>query len=355
MVPISGTHYRAPLWENAAQPLLCEHLADPRKGAVTIRSLFRHLLVPHDFSSQATVALKMAAKLAEGRRGTLTVLHVLVPFCMPADVPFGMPAPGDLIPEHRQLLERLVTRVLGAGGPPVMCVSPSRSAGQGQEVGRRRLVQARNDWLETRSWRRRSWSPTTRCGVRDSLAEVRRDAGYAIETAVDGTAALEWIDGHDFAAVIIDLRVFGANGVAVLRKLRESLRRSFPGDDGARQRRERHRGRFIPVSAWCVVSLGPRGLHGVQDESRRRRYNLRRMLKRSVSASWHSWFSRSSCASTVPTPRSRATSWRHRRSRRRYERPATTVTRTRLYGLGTAKSRQSRGCSRTTSARGARS
>ena len=66
-----------------------------------------------------------------GRRGTLTVLHVLVPFCMPADVPFGMPAPGDLIPEHRQLLERLVTRVLGAGGPPVMCVSPSRSAGHG--------------------------------------------------------------------------------------------------------------------------------------------------------------------------------------------------------------------------------
>ena len=95
------------------------------------RSLFRDILVPHDFSSQATVALKTAAKLAEERRGTLTVLHVLVPFYMPADVPFGMPAPGDLIPEHRQLLERLVTRVLGAGGPPVTVrvPVPKRRAG----------------------------------------------------------------------------------------------------------------------------------------------------------------------------------------------------------------------------------
>ena len=40
------------------------------------RSLFRHILVPHDFSSQATVALKTAAKLANEHRGKLTVLHV---------------------------------------------------------------------------------------------------------------------------------------------------------------------------------------------------------------------------------------------------------------------------------------
>ena len=83
------------------------------------RSLFRHILVPNDFSNQATVALKTAAKLAKEHRGKLTVLHVLVPFYLPADVPFGMPEPGDLIPEHRQLLERLVNRVLGAGRPPV--------------------------------------------------------------------------------------------------------------------------------------------------------------------------------------------------------------------------------------------
>lgn len=79
------------------------------------RSLFRHVLVPHDFSPQATVALKTAAQLAKAHRGKLTVLHVLVPFYMPADVPFGMPAVG----EQRQVLQRLVTKALGAGGPPV--------------------------------------------------------------------------------------------------------------------------------------------------------------------------------------------------------------------------------------------
>jgi nucleotide-binding universal stress UspA family protein len=79
------------------------------------RSLFRHVLVPHDFSPQATVALKTAAQLAKAHGGKLTVLHVLVPFYMAADVPFGMPAVG----EQRQVLQRLVTKVLGAGGPPV--------------------------------------------------------------------------------------------------------------------------------------------------------------------------------------------------------------------------------------------
>ncbi len=81
--------------------------------------LFRHILVPHDFSGQATVALKTAAQLAQQQGGKLTVLYVLVPFYLPADVPFGMPAPGDLIPEQRRTLERLVTKTLGAARPPV--------------------------------------------------------------------------------------------------------------------------------------------------------------------------------------------------------------------------------------------
>ena len=80
---------------------------------------FRRILVPHDFSDQATLAFRTAARLAKEHGGKLTVLHVLVPFYMPADVPFGMPAPGDLIPEHRQMLQRLVTKVLGSGGPAV--------------------------------------------------------------------------------------------------------------------------------------------------------------------------------------------------------------------------------------------
>jgi universal stress protein A len=83
------------------------------------RSLFRHILVPHDFSEQATVALTTAGRLANERGGRLTVLHVLVPFYLPADVPFGMPAPGDLVPEHQRRLERLVTKALGKRRPPV--------------------------------------------------------------------------------------------------------------------------------------------------------------------------------------------------------------------------------------------
>ena len=65
-------------------------------------------------------------------------------------------------------------------------------------------------------------------GVRESLAEVLRDAGYVVETAVDGTAALEAIDGHDFAVVITDLRMPGTDGLAVLRKLREVAPQTVP-------------------------------------------------------------------------------------------------------------------------------
>jgi nucleotide-binding universal stress UspA family protein len=82
-------------------------------------SLFRHVLVPHDFSPQATVALKAAAWLAKQHGGKLTVLHVVVPFYLPADVPFGMAAPSDLIPEQRRHLERLVAKTVGSNGPPV--------------------------------------------------------------------------------------------------------------------------------------------------------------------------------------------------------------------------------------------
>ncbi len=83
------------------------------------RGLFRHVLVPHDFSPQATIALKEAARLAKQHGGKLTVLHVVAPFYLPADVPFGMAAPGDLVPEQRRHLERLVAKTVGSKGPPV--------------------------------------------------------------------------------------------------------------------------------------------------------------------------------------------------------------------------------------------
>ncbi len=65
-------------------------------------------------------------------------------------------------------------------------------------------------------------------GVRESLAEVLRDAGYAVETAVDGAGALQAIDEHDFAVVITDLRMPGADGLAVLRKVREVAPQTVP-------------------------------------------------------------------------------------------------------------------------------
>ncbi|MFN8545823.1 MAG: sigma-54 dependent transcriptional regulator [Candidatus Binatia bacterium] len=58
-------------------------------------------------------------------------------------------------------------------------------------------------------------------GVRESLAEVLRDAGYHVETAADGQAALTALETGDFALVVTDLRMPGADGLAVLRKARE--------------------------------------------------------------------------------------------------------------------------------------
>ena len=81
-------------------------------------SLFRHILVPHDFSEQATVALTTAGRLAKAHGGKLSVLYVLEPFYWPADVPFGMPTLGDLVPEQKRLLEQLVTKTLGRSRPP---------------------------------------------------------------------------------------------------------------------------------------------------------------------------------------------------------------------------------------------
>ena len=61
------------------------------------RDVFRHILVPHDFSEPAAAALRTAAQLARPHGGKLTVLHVIVLSSLPADVPFGMPLPEDLI------------------------------------------------------------------------------------------------------------------------------------------------------------------------------------------------------------------------------------------------------------------
>jgi len=58
-------------------------------------------------------------------------------------------------------------------------------------------------------------------GVRESLAEVLRDAGSVVHTAADGAAALKALEEHDFGIVITDLRMPVADGLAVLRRARE--------------------------------------------------------------------------------------------------------------------------------------
>jgi nucleotide-binding universal stress UspA family protein len=69
---------------------------------------------PSRLLSQATVALRTAAQLAKKHGGKLTVLHVVVPFYLPADFPLG-----NFVPEQRSHLEQLVTKTLGGDGPLV--------------------------------------------------------------------------------------------------------------------------------------------------------------------------------------------------------------------------------------------
>jgi two-component system response regulator PilR (NtrC family) len=59
-------------------------------------------------------------------------------------------------------------------------------------------------------------------GVRESLAEVLRDEGYDVEVAQDGTEALAALERRDFSVVISDVRMPGADGLEVLRRIRDS-------------------------------------------------------------------------------------------------------------------------------------
>jgi len=86
--------------------------------------LFRRILVPHDFSRQATRALQVAADLAREHRGRLLVLHAITPVypAMPFPEAPALMAPQDLVAVERPRLEALVARTLrGRRAPRARC------------------------------------------------------------------------------------------------------------------------------------------------------------------------------------------------------------------------------------------
>ena len=87
--------------------------------------LFRKILVPHDFSSTATHALKVAADLAVRHGGRVTALHVLTPFYSgpgyPTQNEIAWTPPAEMVRERARHLEALVRKALGARARTVTC------------------------------------------------------------------------------------------------------------------------------------------------------------------------------------------------------------------------------------------
>lgn len=82
-------------------------------------TLFRRILVPHDFSGAADRALKEAVALAAAHRGRLVVHHVITPFYLPGDPRFAMgvdriPSPLSFVPELTKRLDALAKKAVGA-------------------------------------------------------------------------------------------------------------------------------------------------------------------------------------------------------------------------------------------------
>jgi len=83
-------------------------------------TLFRRILVPHDFSDAADRALREAAALARESGGRLHVLYVQEPYYVPINVPTEtMPNALEFVPDQKRALERRVQKVLGSKAPPL--------------------------------------------------------------------------------------------------------------------------------------------------------------------------------------------------------------------------------------------
>ncbi len=81
-------------------------------------TLFRRILVPHDFSAAADRALREAVALAHAHRGRIVLHHVVTPFYLPVDPRFGMaidqiPNPAAFVPELTRRLEQIAAKAVG--------------------------------------------------------------------------------------------------------------------------------------------------------------------------------------------------------------------------------------------------
>jgi len=56
--------------------------------------------------------------------------------------------------------------------------------------------------------------------VRESIRDWLKDAGYEVATAETGEEALEMIERENFSVVVLDVRLPGKTGLAVLRELK---------------------------------------------------------------------------------------------------------------------------------------
>jgi nucleotide-binding universal stress UspA family protein len=75
-------------------------------------TLFRRILVPHDFSAPADRALVEAIALARAHRGRLLVHHVITPYYLPADPRYGVPDAASFVPELTKRLEQIVRKAV---------------------------------------------------------------------------------------------------------------------------------------------------------------------------------------------------------------------------------------------------
>lgn len=57
--------------------------------------------------------------------------------------------------------------------------------------------------------------------VRESLGVCLEDIGYKVMTAETGEQALELIAARDFSVIILDIRLPGHSGIAVLKEVKE--------------------------------------------------------------------------------------------------------------------------------------